>query len=157
MRRVRQLHHNGCVPACIATLAGLTYGQACALFSKPYSAWKRWGTSEARTLEALDRAGLRHRRRVTLPDDNASILTVDERASCGRWEGLHAVVWDPRRQRVLDPFVGREGMRRHLPVKAYLSAVTDIIEVLNVPTAATRKNRRKGSVVSPYLGEEATP
>ena len=105
MKRVAQLDPNGCGVACVAMLAGVSYRSACALMFPD----KRGNyTSHAQLRKALRRYGIGLGKRVSLSGQRLNDLTVDGILSARIfWKGddwSHWIVWDARRQALLDPY-----------------------------------------------------
>jgi hypothetical protein len=130
--RVKQEHKNGCAPACIATLTGLSYKEALRAIY-PWKKIKRWdyyGTRFSHILRALKKIGIKYKKRKPTLFSNIhfnSIILTDHPI----YGGYHVVVWDCMQQIILDPYVGyhRNGLKKHLPRKSYEKYCLSIIEV----------------------------
>lgn len=103
MKLVRQTTPNGCVPATLAMLTGLTPKHLKTLFPNKHQ-WQTWGTTMGRAVLVLRRLGYRVTR-LERPGKSPCMLSLSD--PHGRWwGGLHLVAWDGKR--VLDP--GRWGL-----------------------------------------------
>lgn len=98
MRLVRQ-HPDvtGCIPACLATVLGVSYVEARALTGK----------SNEELLDTLSNLGIDVTVRVfcLIRDLKSAILLV--RYPIGGGVYMHTVVWDAEQQKVLDPWEER--------------------------------------------------
>ena len=133
MKRVMQLHSNGCVPATIAMLTGFSYLRSMRLIYpwKKTSAWEKHGTRHQDMLDALQRIGFRIRERkpINFPKLHGNAIIVVEHPIYGPPNHRsHVVVWDYEQQRILDPYVGFD-IKRHLRISEYQKAAYSIIEV----------------------------
>lgn len=130
---VRQRHINSCVPACLATLTSLPYKKSLKVVY-PWKKTKRWdhyGTDYKDILRALKRLGLKYKERghTLFTKLRVNAIVIIEHPAYGPPEARsHAVVWDYKRQRILDPDVGK-GIKRHLPQASYQKSAVLIIEV----------------------------
>ena len=113
MRRVAQLDENGCGMACVAMLAGVSYRAACAIMSP-----RKRGTytSHAQLRRALKHYGIRLGERVSLSGKQFNELEVDGILSARIfWKGddwSHWIVWEAKRQALLDPYDGLISLRQ---------------------------------------------
>lgn len=131
---VRQQHQNSCVPACIATLTGLPYNKALRLVYrwKKTKRWDHYGTKHEDTLRAIKRAGFRYKERKPISFSKlrtSAIIVVENDVYGPPGYQSHVVVWDYEQQRVLDPYVGKGMLKRHLLQRIYEKSATIIIEI----------------------------
>ena len=136
MKRVRQQHESGCVPACIAMLADISYASSIRLFEKlkigSHKSFTVWGTTHKQMLKGMQYAGLnpfdRQRKTSLAKLKHNAILVIEHEVYGEPHERTHAVVWDVKKQRVLDPYVGRGSLKRHLSTKIYEESLLYIVE-----------------------------
>ena len=124
MKRVSQEHHNGCGIACVAMIAGVTYGEAqTAIFGKRRVRVKR---TRARHLQkAFRKLGIDSSKLIELSQHlnyknlkRDAILKVKSLRSKGRmW---HWIVWDAKREAFIDPVKRKRDRYVRPPVRAYL-------------------------------------
>lgn len=120
MRLVKQRNENGCGVACVAMIAGVTYSQARALmFGERAGGY----TDTAQLREALGALGIQTAPKLVLFKSEApqdlpfnAILKTNRRTKDWHW-----VVWDCRRQKVLDPRTPPYRRYRH---SSYLEILT---------------------------------
>lgn len=132
MKLVRQLHESGCVPASIAMIAGISYSEALTYFH-PRHNWEKQGSNLPRIQKILDKLGyatiVTGKRDLTKLKTNA-LITISHEAYGPPPHNHHALVWDCRKQRVLDPYPAKwREMKRHLPQQEYHRTLIEIIEV----------------------------
>ena len=124
--RCVQSHENGCLPACIAMLLGVSYIKGVRVVH-PYRTTKsHLGTYPERLSSVLKRAKLKFRKRRLIPfkelKHNALIVI-----NTGY---LHAVVWDYEAQRILDPYPSpKRKVKRHFTLDAYQKMATYVFEI----------------------------
>ncbi len=109
MRLIRQRDTTGCGLACVAMIGGITYRQAKQLIFPNATAKQRsFSTTKEQLQEALRGLGFQVADRlVRVPRDisrlrPSAILKVNVKAGGSAW---HWIVWDHKRQRILDPRV----------------------------------------------------
>jgi hypothetical protein len=131
LRLVRQRHENGCVPASIAILAGLSYSKALKLFWSKKD-WLKRGTSYRMLLNGLIRAGLKvkPRKACSLSKLRSNAMLIIQHSHPAFGGAMHAVAWDYKNQIVLDPYPNkRRAIKRKFPLKSYEKSLIMIIEV----------------------------
>ena len=131
MKRVMQTDENGCVPAALSMLTGMSYRRCKSLFPNK-KCWDVRGTTDGQLRRVLKRLGFEIRcgERVGKRDAIVLVTSVETWGGSGR----HAIFWDAKRQRYLDPYVGRSGQPRHLTSKKY-RAITEekgVLTIMNV-------------------------
>lgn len=136
LRRIQQVHENGCVPACVAMLTGLSYIQSCRIVHPYRRNWDRYGSTPENVNASLKRAGFKIRQRNVKKIINFSqlkrnaLVVLAHEAYGPPGHNLHAVVWDVQRQKILDPYPSpQRHLKRHLPLKSYQKSTIKITEV----------------------------
>lgn len=129
MKLVRQQHENGCVPACIAMIAGFSYSEVTKLFYSNHN-WNKRGSSIPILFKTLSKLGFigksvsvknLHRLRT-------NAILIIKRIEYG--SGCHAVVWDFKKQKVWDPYPSKRRIpKRHFPLSSYQKHLIGVIEV----------------------------
>jgi ABC-type bacteriocin/lantibiotic exporter with double-glycine peptidase domain len=102
MRHVRQVHMTGCGVATFAMLAGMGYQRALKAVHPKRKKGASTCTHPMQTFQALEKLGLSFKVSFTkFKLRNLEHNTeLSYRIPYGAW---HAVVWDVKRQRILDP------------------------------------------------------
>lgn len=95
LKLIKQRHKNGCVPASIAMLAGLTYKQILKFFS-PNKNWSKRGTKVSRAIEIIQKLGLKTKNRkiCNLSKLKHNALLVIRWYNQDPKDASHAIVWD---------------------------------------------------------------
>lgn len=150
MRHVIQQHRCGCVPAALAMLTGRSYAAALRMFPNHKASWNKSGVRTRWLPAALERFGVSTRLRKKVGTRDALVivnwdlfweeLSLEERrcpwphTGCKHQHLTHAVAWDGRRQKFLDPWVGcgrgKQPRTRHVRHRKYLCHVVAVYEVV---------------------------
>ena len=133
LKLVKQKDEYGCVPACIATLANISYEKAKKILHPRSHKWNDIGVQEKITFKALTKLGFKYRDRkwiISIKEiRNNSIIVVDHSVY---GDGAHAVIWDSKKQKVLDPYVCKtRSLKKSLTTKRYDEAAICIYEILS--------------------------
>lgn len=119
MKLIQQLHENGCGPACLAMVAGLTYYDCTYILRPDDGEWKKVkGTKWHELLLALKHLNIKYRRKrgqKGLFDCKTAIVGVSWKKGTANW---HFVVW--HNNKIYDPEfkkpISKEKMLKNLPV-----------------------------------------
>lgn len=128
IERVQQKHRTSCVPACVAMLAGISYERALALVHPKREKGQLYLSRMQDACSAFKRLGIKHRLRCVMPPYDLSKIKHPAMLKLhGRpyFPCTHAVVWDPCRQRILDPW----GPKPDLSKKRCARAILAVIEI----------------------------
>lgn len=127
LKRIKQLHENGCLSASIAMLKGVSYLQGVRIVH-PYRTTKsHLGIYPERLPSVLKRARLKFRKRRSVPFEE---LKHDALIIIDMHPYLHVVVWDYRAQRILDPYPSSvRDVKRHFSIKTYQRLAVEIYEI----------------------------
>jgi hypothetical protein len=106
VERVIQLDEEGCGPACVAMIAGISYEEAC---RSVYAGRTPRGTSNTDLRKALATYGIKLGPRISLEGKRLRELqkngimrvSVEDVSTHKRWP--HWIVWDAKAQAMLDP------------------------------------------------------
>lgn len=90
-------HITGCIPACLATVLGVSFDEANRLT----------GRTNEELLAALQAAGLDVNVRIPCPITGLKDAILLVRYDIGGEAYMHTVVWDVEQQKVLDPWEER--------------------------------------------------
>jgi hypothetical protein len=132
MKRIVQQHTNGCVPACIAMLSGVSYLQAVRIVYPHRLSGNPLGAYYDDVIRAIKAVGLRfYTRSRIIPFEQLrhnALITIDH-PIYGETDH-HAVIWDKEAQRIIDPYP-KPGRKpgRHLPQSSYQKHAIEMIEV----------------------------
>lgn len=131
LRLVRQEHENGCVPASIAILAGLSYSEGIKLFWSKKN-WNKKGCSYRTLINGLKRSGLKFKERKVclLSKLRSNAILVIKHSHPAFAGAMHAVVWDFENQKIIDPYPRQDrSLKRKLLFKSYEKSLIEVIEV----------------------------
>lgn len=134
MKRVLQKHEKGCVPASFAMVLDITYEDALKLFPGRKKTWDKRGAFPEEKFAALGRAGVifttKYGPSNILNSKYNCIVSLQYR-HC-----RHSVVWDAKKQRILDPWVNNHHIdsdrKRHRNLKDYLDHIDYYIEIRKI-------------------------
>jgi hypothetical protein len=120
MKRVSQLHPDGCGVACVAMIAGVGYHEARKTFHKD----EKTGQSTTDVRQALAKFDVACARRlVRLPSGHYRNLKQDAilRTRTRSDGDSHWIVWDAKRKKFLDPEPNKEVRYAKPPVTSFLA------------------------------------
>lgn len=126
MRRLTQYYESDCFPTCIAMVAGITYRRAIELVHPNHIKGEDYSTEDWQARAVLESLGFRIIKRRGRLRNFSSIkrpAIIAIQLKCEK-EG-HVLVWDPERQRLLEPYKGY----RSIPHSLYLSSIEWIWEL----------------------------
>jgi len=127
MRHIYQRFESDCYPTCIAMVAGLSHKKALDIVHPQHMRGRDYATSDERAILTLRNLGFNVRDKRTTSinsfSDIKNLAIVAVHFKCE--EFAHVVVWDPVKQKILDPYKGY----RTLPKSLYLSSIEYVLEL----------------------------
>jgi|ERR1700722_1356439 len=126
MRLLTQYYESDCFPTCVAMVAGIPYRRAIDLVHPNHIKGQDYSTDELRAREVLENLGFRViRRRNRLHSFSAITRPAIVAIKLKCENDGHVLVWDPARQRLLEPYK----KYRSLPHSLYLSSIEWVWEL----------------------------
>jgi ABC-type bacteriocin/lantibiotic exporter with double-glycine peptidase domain len=128
MRMVRQKHKNGCAIAALAMLTGIGYSK---VYKKVHPKVKPRqsivGTHIEHTLKFLHKVGINYRlsfKKINIQQlKNNTYLSVNTK--CG---GRHAMVWDAKSKKLIDPQGARSYYMTFDYIKKHLNYIIEFLD-----------------------------
>lgn len=127
MKLIRQKHKNGCVPACAAILAEVSYTEALSYFND--RDWSHQGTGLHEIVEAIENMGLNCKLKKGRVK-SFSHLKTNSLLIVGTEMGSHAIVWDASKKKILDPYPAKNRiLKKKYPIKIYEQHLIAVFEI----------------------------